>query len=228
MGSSRRLIAVLTTTVATVTFAAAQAAYGATFSDGFEGYPAGQVWQDGTTHGPWIAAFDGYGTTSIERDGTKVLSLSPAASSRPDETHSALVRTASNFGDLDVSMRVRTVDQLRSGTPNPWEVGWVLWHFGDNTHFYYLALKPNGWELGKEDPAYPGAQRFLGGDYSPAFAVGPWHTVRVQQSGATFTLWADGSRLGSFTDRERPYLNGAIGVYSEDALVHVDDVSAAG
>ena len=61
MGTSRRLIAVLTTTVATLTFAAAQAAYGATFSDGFEGYATGQAWQDGTTHGPWIAAFDGYG-----------------------------------------------------------------------------------------------------------------------------------------------------------------------
>src|SRR5436309_6384609 len=219
---SSRLIALLTTMVATLTLAA-QGAYGATFSDGFDGYPAGQAWQDGTVHGPWVAEFDGYGVTSVERDGSNVLELSPAASTRSGETHAALVRTSEGFGDLDMTVRLRTVDQLRSGTPDPWEVGWVLWHYGDNTHFYYVALKPNGWELGKEDPAYPGAQRFLGGDNSPAFAVGPWHTVRVQQSGATFTLWADGSRLGSFTDRERPYLNGAIGVYSEDALVHVDD-----
>ena len=42
---------------------------------------------------------------------------------------------------------------------------------------------------------------------------------RVQQSGATFTLWADGSRLGSFTDRERPYLSGADYGLADIALV---------
>ena len=225
MGTSRRLIAVVTTMLATFAFASGQGAYAASFADGFEGYPVGQVWPDGSTHGPWTAVYNGYGTTSIERDGTNVLSLSPAAASRPAETHAALVRTNDAFGDLDLSVRLRTVAQLRSGTPNPWEVGWVLWHYTDDTHFYYLALKPNGWEFGKEDPAYPGAQRFLGGDYSPAFAVGPWHTVRVLQSGATITLWGDGSALGSFTDRERPYVGGAIGLYTEDAHVHVDSVN---
>jgi len=210
--------------LATLTFAS-QAAYGATFADGFEGYPAGQVWADGTTHGPWVAEFNGYGTTSIAQDGSNVLSLSPAASQSPSETHAALVRTAQSFGNLDLTVRMRTVDQLRNGTPNPWEVGWVLWHYGDNTHFYYVALKPNGWELGKEDPAYPGAQRFLGGDYSPTFAVGSWHTVRIQQSGATMTISADGATLGSVTDGERPYTSGAVGLYTEDAHVHVDTVS---
>jgi len=154
-----------------------------------------------------------------------VLELSPAASTSARETHAALVRTSESFGDLDMTVRLQTVDQLRRGTPNPWEVGWVLWHYGDNTHFYYVALKPNGWELGKEDPAYPGAQRFLGGDYSPTFAVGSWHTVRVQQSGATMTISADGTTLGTVTDGERPYRSGDVGVYTEDARVHVDTVS---
>lgn len=59
--------------------------------------------------------------------------------------------------------------------PNPWEVGWLLWCFSpDPTHpydpsptsnsnfrFYALTLKPNGWEVSKQDPAYPGGQRFL-------------------------------------------------------------------
>src|SRR5207237_8636330 len=143
--------------------------------------------------------------------------LTLSASAQPDETHAAHGLTASHFGYLDVSMRVRTVDQLRSWTPNPWEVGWVLCHFGDNTHFYYLALKPNGWELGKEDPAYPGAQRFIGGDSSPTFAVGSWHMVRIRQSGATMTISADGATLGSVTDNQRPYVSGAIGLSSEAA-----------
>jgi hypothetical protein len=224
MHASRRWIAVVTTMVATLALAS-QGAYGATFADGFEGYPAGQVWPDGTTHGPWVAEFNGYGATSITQDGSNALSLSPAASQSPGETHAALVRTSQSFGDVDLTVRLRTVSQLRNGTPHPWEVGWVLWHYGDNTHFYYVALKPNGWELGKEDPAYPGAQRFLGGDYSPTFAVGSWHTVRIQQSGATMTISADGTTLGSVTDGERPYASGAVGLYAEDAQVHVDSVS---
>ena len=31
----------------------------------------------------------------------------------------------------------------------------MLWRFLDDNHFYYLVLKPNGWEIGKADPAYP-------------------------------------------------------------------------
>jgi hypothetical protein len=59
--------------------------------------------------------------------------------------------------------------------PNPWEVGWLLWCFSpDPTHpydpsptsnsnfrFYALCLKPNGWEVSKQDPSYKGGQRFL-------------------------------------------------------------------
>jgi hypothetical protein len=59
--------------------------------------------------------------------------------------------------------------------PNPWEVGWLLWCFSpDPTHpydpsptsnsnfrFYALTLKPNGWEVSKQDPSYKGGQRFL-------------------------------------------------------------------
>ena len=37
-----------------------------------------------------------------------------------------------------------------------------------------------------------------------------------------------GSELGSFTDSERPYRTGAIGLYTEDAHVHVDSVNVAG
>ena len=68
-------------------------------------------------------------------------------------------------------------------------------------------------------------QRFLGGDYSPTFAVGSWHTVRIQQSGATMAISADGTTLGTVTDSERPYRSGDIGLYTEDARVHFDNAS---
>jgi hypothetical protein len=120
---------------------------------------------------------------------------------------------------------MRTVRQLRTGSaPNPWEAAWALWHYTDNEHFYYVILKPNGWELGKEDPAYPGAQRFLATGESP-FPIGPTYTVRVRQIGNVTTVWADGRQLVSFTDNERPYRSGAIGLYNEDAEVEFDGVS---
>ena len=86
-----------------------------------------------------------------------------------------------------LSTNIVTLKQLRNkdntpptkdnptSEPNPWEVGWLLWCFSpDPTHpydpsptsnsnfrFYALTLKPNGWEVSKQDPSYKGGQRFL-------------------------------------------------------------------
>ena len=186
--------------------------------------PAGAPWLDGSRHGAWRADFDGYGRTEVRKLGYRVLSQRPKASTEPGETHASLVTTRARYGDIDLSLQLRTVRQLRTGSAaNPWEVAWVLWAYGDNLHFYYLVLKPDGWELGKEDPAYPGAQRFLatGGG---SFPVGRWHTVRVQQVGSTISVWANGTLLTRFQDTERPYLSGRIGLYNEDAEVRFRQV----
>jgi hypothetical protein len=113
---------------------------------------------------------------------------------------------------------MRTVEQLRAVDPNPWEVAWFVWSFKDSVHFYYMALKPNGWELGKADPSYPGAQRFLATG-SSRFPIGVWHNLRVRQVGNVATIWANGERLIRYQDVERPYLKGRIGLYNEDASV---------
>jgi hypothetical protein len=189
----------------------------------FESMPTGE-WADGARHGKWRSVFNGYGSVGIAKWGTKILKLRPAVSSVPSETHAALATTTKSFGDLDMTMRMKTVKQLRSDNPNPWEVAWALWHYKDNTHFYYLALKPNGWELGKADPAYPGAQRFLATGSNPSFPIGKWHDVRVRQVGRTITVWANGSLLTEFTDRERPYRDGTVAAYNEDAKTLFDDV----
>ena len=194
------------------------------FADDFSGLPVGTGWLDGSTHGGWVSTYNGYGLNGTALDGSSVLTESPKVSTTAGVTHASLVNTTASFGDMDTTVRLRTVQQLRTPTPNAWEVAWVLWHYTDDTHFYYLALKPNGWELGKEDPAYPGAQRYLRTSGSPTYAVGSWHTVRVRQVGNVMTVWADGTQLTSFTDNERPYANGSLGLYNEDSLVHFDDV----
>jgi hypothetical protein len=197
-----------------------------TFTETFADLTTNTPWVDGGTYGAWTDAYNGYGTAKITTDGTNVLEQAPKQSTRTGETHGGLALTTRQFsGDVDISVRQRTVQQLRLPTPNPWEVPWLLWNYTDDEHFYSVVLKPNGWEIGKEDPAYPGAQRYLATGSTPKFAVGPWHTIRVRQVGNQITAWGDGVLLATVTDNERPYSTGSVGLYTEDAVVHHDDVS---
>src|SRR5687767_2697380 len=96
------------------------------------------------------------------------LVLSPQASTSPDETHAGMVVSQSSFSDVRFSADFSTLEQLRTGSaPNPWESAWAVFGHTDDEHFYYVAFKPNGWELGKVDPAYPGAQRYLATGSTP-------------------------------------------------------------
>jgi len=186
---------------------------------GFASAPLGTPWPDGVCYGSWCAVYNGFGTIRVirARDGSRLLSLSPRPAMSTKQTYAALARTRQTWSDLDFTVHVRTVTQHRADGPNPWEVGWVLWHYTDDRHFYYFIPKPNGWELGKEDPAYPGAQRYLPASERPTFPVGRSYEIRVRHVGATITLWASGKRVVTFTDRERPYRSGSIALYSEDA-----------
>lgn len=106
----------------------------------------------------------------------------PVPSTDPDPTkHDRLQVVYSLSANIVTTAQLRNKDntpptpQNPDSKPNPWEVGWLLWCFSpDPTHpydpsptsnsnfrFYALTLKPNGWEVSKQDPAYPGGQRFL-------------------------------------------------------------------
>jgi|SRR5579859_3475570 len=179
----------------------------------------------GTAAGPgpaagrsWRVAYDGYGhVAQTARPGVTRITLAPARPASPADTHAALVLSRRSWRDLTAEIRVRTNRQLRRPHPNPWEVGWILWHYLSDQHFYYIALKPNGWELGKEDPAYPGNQRFLASGGEPVFPTGRWYTVTVQQRRDVITVAVGGHRLVRFTDNENPYRWGRVGLYTEDA-----------
>ncbi len=179
--------------------------------------------------GNWTPIWDGGGTIE-RRDGSgPELTLAPAVATTPSTTHSTLAVSVATFGDTDVTMTLRTTSQLRQGSaPNPWEVGWAVWHYSDNQHFYYVLLKPNGWELGKEDPSYPGSQRFLATGSDRTFAIGAWHSVHITQIGQSITVAADGTALTTFVDQERPYLKGSLALYCEDSAVSFGALTASG
>jgi len=210
---------------ASVTSPAADGPGKVLLADNFEGQPYGK-WPDGVTRGAWRAVYDGYGTTSVEGKGRRrYLSMSPLSPAHSKETHGGLVISTAAFDDIDVVTQLWTIEQFRT-TGNAWEVPWLLWNYTDDQHFYYIVLKPNGWELGKEDPAYPGAQRYLRTAPSPKFPVGTKHTVRVRQVGNQITVWGDQRLLTTYSDVERPYLRGSVGLYTEDAHVAFDVVVA--
>ncbi|MGB3256938.1 MAG: calcium-binding protein [Ornithinimicrobium sp.] len=185
---------------------------------------AGSAWTQGEERGQFRAVFNGYGT--ITGDDDKIV-LEPRVAPDRDVTHGALVVTTEEFSDVDLQVYVQTQQQLRDGEPNPWEAGWVLWNYTDNDHFYAVALKPNGWEISKQDPAYPGKQRFLASGSNPTFPVGTKHTVNVEHRGAEMTVRVDGEVLDTVLDEERPYGPGAVGYYTEDARVSFTDLTVS-
>jgi 3-keto-disaccharide hydrolase len=167
---------------------------------------------------PWRLAYDGYGHVSAStRHGVVYLTLKPSRAASPASTHAALVLSRKSMRDFTLEIWIRTNRQLRQPQPNPWEVGWLLWHYSDDEHFYYVALKPNGWELGKADPGYPGNQRFLATGTRPVFPPARWYAVGVRQRGAAIQVSVAGRPLVRYVDTQRPYHSGSIGLYAEDA-----------
>ena len=181
-------------------------------------------WKEGSVRGRWTTVFTGCGEVT---GGDDAVELSPKAPQRTEGTHAALVTTTRPYRDFTLSLRVNTRRQLRPGAPNPWEVAWVLWHYASPQHFYALVLKPNGWEISKQDAAYPQGQRFLASGNTPTFPVGTGHTVGVVQIGDVAKVSVDGRLLTAVTDTERPYLSGSVGLYTEDAQVTFGSFSMA-
>ncbi len=185
-------------------------------------------WVDGSRHGRWLAVFDGYGrTTAGNVDGEQVISLAPKPALAPGTTHASLVIGADHDTDVRVTAQLRTLRQLRAPGPHPWEVGWLLWHYADTGHFYAFTLKTNGWELTKQDPAYPGGQRFLASGEMPHATVATWYAIEIIQVGGAITVAVDGVPTADLTDSERPYLAGAAGLYCEDSEVEFRRVTVS-
>jgi hypothetical protein len=192
---------------------------------------ASQALRGGGPPPAWLTAFNGYGSTSVAGAGAAVaVSVAPERAATASTSHAALVVTARTYGDIALTLRLRTEQQLRTGQaghPKAWEVAWVLWHYTSDDRFYALTLEPTGWELSKQDPAYPGGERFLASGLVPRFPAGASYAVGVVQVGNQITVSADGRLLARYTDRSDPYLGGAVGLYAEDAQATFDHIAIA-
>ena len=188
------------------------------------------VWNEGSTHSGWRVVFDGYGGVRGSASGDRI-ELRPNETTSASTTHGALVASSDTHADVTFTVDVQTNEQLRRPTPNPWEVGWLLWSYTDPEHFYALVLKPNGWEVSKQDTAYEGSQRFLASGQERTFPVGTTHTATVALTPApgalTMDVTVDGEHLATVTDEHSPYTTGTVALYCEDATVTFTGVGAA-
>lgn len=204
--------------------------------------PALNCLADGSVFGAWTSIWRGSGCVAvINSNGKKVLHENPAVATSPAQTFSSLVTGPSLSAPFTFQGQFRTVRQQRLGSaPNTWEVAWLLWNYTDNLHFYYFIAKPNSWELGKADPAYLGAQRFLATGRTPVTNIGAWHTFKISQSlNNSMAVYIDNVFITSFTDTAcvttaaatcpvgaaAPYSAGKIGLYNEDSEVNFSDIA---
>jgi len=199
------------------------------FKDDFSGYIPGDCVPDGGRIGLWTVVSTGFGCVKAAGEGEERWMHSSTSRSRlPSETHASLLTGPSVSGPFTLSAKVMTVEQNRSdAAPNDWETAWLLWNYTDRDHFYYFIAKPTGWELGKRDPAFRGGQRFLIEGKEPVFPLRTWARITITQSGRRIFVRSGGMLVTSFTDVQRPYESGRIGLYGEDCFARFDDVSVA-
>lgn len=183
---------------------------------------------EGTQFGAWQVRYHGHGCVGLQSvNGLTTLYMAPTSALNGAVTHAPLAVGPEHGDRVTLRANFETIEHTRLfGAPNPWEVAWLVWHFQDDEHFYYFIPKPNGWELGKRDPAYPGGQRFLATGTERLFPIGQVYEVTVQQRGTLMTVFVDGEQVVQFRDGERPYRSGRVALYSEDAAIRVHDVAS--
>ncbi len=176
----------------------------------------------------WVTEYDGYG--SVTYDATNGIYLSPMASTQPSETHAALTLAAiAPMKDFHLVITASTDQQLRTGsTPNTWETFWIFFNYqptatGKNTN--YFTLKTNGVELGTATDLL--GQTFLDTGSSTATAVGASNTFDIVKVGTHVKVMINGATVVDYTGALFD-VAGSIGLYTEDARVHVTSVSVSG
>lgn len=197
------------------------------YVDNFSVYTSSNVCLPDTFQlGPWTSVYNGYGCNKVLNGGTSsyfVMTSSPSYT--PSETHAALVTGPLFTVPLDYSVTVKTTSQTRIGGGANFEVAWVPFMLRDSFHYYYFIPKPLGWELGKEDPAYAGNQRFMATGLTPSFPIGSTYTVRITMDvNNLITVYVNGALITTYRDTERPYQSGYIGFYLEDSRVEFSNV----
>ncbi|MDO8461501.1 MAG: hypothetical protein Q7S98_01430 [Deltaproteobacteria bacterium] len=183
------------------------------------------------TASDWDIVYNGYG--SISFDETNGLTLEPKRSTSTGETHSALVLAKITercpVKDFRLTITVTTEKQLRSPSPNPWEVFWVFFNYLPDGNFKktnYFILKTNGIELGRAFDDV--GQTFLFTGDKPTLTLSKKMELVLEKKGEHLEVLIDGISVLSYDGQTFPQAlydqAGSIGLYTEDARVTVQSV----
>lgn len=215
---------------------------------GVPGHAAAPMTDGDTAYG-WHVEYASGGHVTPQPDGSVM--YQPAWVTA-DTTAAVLAVSERTFtGDRTIRATWATLEQ-RPDNPNPWETGWLFWNYsriyspGSDQGIptpdewarsgYYLALKPNGWELGKLDQRrFAGGQKYLATGSTPTTPIGTRRNVVITQTVAQITVTIDGEQVAQVTDDqassstwvagETTYTSGAVCMYSEDAKVHFTNLT---
>jgi F5/8 type C domain/Domain of Unknown Function (DUF1080) len=189
-------------------------------------------------NGKWSDVYNGGagGSAGVKDDGTgtgnKVFYMYPQEPPPAGEhTEASLVTSTKQWSNFDLSIDVKTVKQLRQGSPpNPWETAWVFFRYTDTFHFYAFLVKPDGIELEKKDcnsctDPYQ-AQQYLVTESSPTLKIGSWSNWKISAIGNHIIITVDGNKVVDYVDQgmSSKLASGDIAMYNEDASAQFDNV----
>lgn len=199
---------------------------------------------DGTTSpdGKWYCKFksEGYAQTKTSlaptTNNTKVMFLQPRAlqftnvAGDYSDTRSVLVMSTKKAKDFEVELDIRTISQNRK-PPNNWETAWLLFKTVDDNHSYYVVVKNQGCELGKEDRTLDPTreQIFLQTKSGPSITLGKWAHWKLRILGINIKFWVDNVLVFDVNDSKistklRDSVGNCVCLYCEDAAVEFDNV----
>lgn len=180
----------------------------------------------------WKIQYDGGGKVLFNPDGSGDLIYQPQQALTSAQTFATLLLLKDSLDvplkDYAVKIEVTTEKQLRSSTPNDWEVFWFFGNYiqnsaSDKTANYFL-LKPNtGVEIGRAFEEV--GQHFLKTDESSEMKIGERATFIIVKEGKRFQVYKNGQEIIDYQSGQMPDSlydqAGALGLYSEDSLVRV-------
>jgi hypothetical protein len=121
------------------------------FFDNFSSYPAGVCWTDNSTLGPRFVAWSGFGCVVAFTDasGGTWLNEEPAASSGSGRSALTVGPSPGAVTSDTFEVSIKTLARLDKNR-KPWPVDWAPWSYCNQSSFYNVVVKTNGWELDKE------------------------------------------------------------------------------
>ena len=184
------------------------------------------------TEDRWIVKYDGGGKIQFSPDGKGDLIFQPQTASTSAQTFAALLLLKDTIQkplkNYAVKIEVTTEKQLRSSTPNDWEVFWFFGNYqqgiGKEKTANYFILKPNsGAELGRVYQEI--GQQFLKTDEAVPLKIGERATFIIVKEQDHFQVYKNGEEIIDYRGRQMPESlydqAGALGLYTEDAVVRV-------